>query len=194
MPISPRLARQLDQALGKKAAEDMVQWMQHVDTHRAELRDLHELALARFDAGLAEARHATRADVAELRQATQADIAELRQELQSGFVRVDTKLAEAREDMQAGFAAAGADRAKNCQEAQAGFAGTDARLTEFHEETQLGLAGPREETRLGFSGLREEMAHLETRLERRIGDLIRWSFVFWVGAVGAIAMLARVLG
>ncbi len=36
-------------------------------------------------------------------------------------------------------------------------------------------------------------ARLETRLERRVGDLIKWSFVFWVGAVGAIAMLARVL-
>jgi hypothetical protein len=29
--------------------------------------------------------------------------------------------------------------------------------------------------------------------ERRFGDLIKWSFVFWVGAVGAIAMLARAL-
>ena len=30
-------------------------------------------------------------------------------------------------------------------------------------------------------------------VERRFGDLIKWSFVFWVGAVGAIAMLARAL-
>jgi hypothetical protein len=30
-------------------------------------------------------------------------------------------------------------------------------------------------------------------VERRFGDLINWSFVFWVGAVGAIAMLARAL-
>ncbi len=36
-------------------------------------------------------------------------------------------------------------------------------------------------------------ARLETRFERRVGDLIKWSFVFWVGAVGAIAMLARAL-
>jgi hypothetical protein len=46
---------------------------------------------------------------------------------------------------------------------------------------------------VGFAGLRQEMAHLEARLERRITDLIKWSFVFWVGAVGAIAMLAGVL-
>jgi len=36
-------------------------------------------------------------------------------------------------------------------------------------------------------------AALETRFDRRVGDLIKWSFVFWVGAVGAIAMLARAL-
>ena len=41
--------------------------------------------------------------------------------------------------------------------------------------------------------MHEEMARLETRFERRFGDLIKWSFVFWVGAVGAIAMLAGVL-
>jgi len=35
-------------------------------------------------------------------------------------------------------------------------------------------------------------AHLEARFERRFGDLLKWSFVFWVGAVGAVAMLAQV--
>jgi hypothetical protein len=29
--------------------------------------------------------------------------------------------------------------------------------------------------------------------ERRFGELIKWPFVFWVGAVGAIAMLAGAL-
>ena len=41
--------------------------------------------------------------------------------------------------------------------------------------------------RVGFS-------HLETRFERRFGDLIKWSFVFWCGAIGAVAMLAKALG
>jgi hypothetical protein len=34
---------------------------------------------------------------------------------------------------------------------------------------------------------------LEIKLEQRSADLIKWSFVFWVGAVGAIALLAGVL-
>jgi hypothetical protein len=37
-------------------------------------------------------------------------------------------------------------------------------------------------------------ARLETLIEKRSADLIKWSFVFWVGAVAAIAMLAGVLG
>lgn len=69
----------------------------------------------------------------------------------------------------------------------------DAQRAEARLEMRADLAELRQEMRAGFAELRQEMAHLETRLERRIGDLIKWSFVFWVGAVGAIAMLAGVL-
>ncbi len=57
--------------------------------------------------------------------------------------------------------------------------------------------GDFDQLRADIAELRQEMevgfARLETRFERRVGDLIKWSFVFWVGAVGAIAMLARAL-
>lgn len=46
--------------------------------------------------------------------------------------------------------------------------------------------------------LTERMGKLEAGVSERIGnvkaDLMKWSFLFWVGAVGAIAMLAGVLG
>jgi hypothetical protein len=45
----------------------------------------------------------------------------------------------------------------------------------------------------GFAEHREGLAKLETVFERRFGDLMKWSFVFWCGAVGAVAMLARAL-
>jgi hypothetical protein len=44
----------------------------------------------------------------------------------------------------------------------------------------------REEVRVSF-------AELDARMERRFAELLKWSFVFWVGAVGAIAALAGVL-
>ena len=44
-----------------------------------------------------------------------------------------------------------------------------------------------------FSRLERRIDGLEVKLEQRSADLIKWSFVFWVGAVGAIALLAGVL-
>jgi ABC-type phosphate transport system auxiliary subunit len=103
-------------------------------------------------------------DLVNWMQQVDAQRAELRDLNELNFARVEARFAEAR-------AATRAD-----------FARFDGKLAALHEEM-----------RAGFSDLRQEMAHLETRLERRIGDLIKWSFVFWVGAVGAIAMLARAL-
>jgi hypothetical protein len=74
----------------------------------------------------------------------------------------------------------------------------DAHVSEVATRSDLGeLRAEFAQLRADFAELRQEtqvgFAQLETRLERRIGDLIKWSFVFWVGAVGAIAMLARAL-
>ena len=75
-----------------------------------------------------------------------------------------------------------------------------AELAELRQEGTAGLAALRQElrqemkeTNQGLTDLGKDIAQMEARLERRIGDLIKWSFVFWVGAVGAIAMLAGVL-
>jgi hypothetical protein len=46
--------------------------------------------------------------------------------------------------------------------------------------------------------LGKRISEVEVRLVREIGnvkaDLMKWSFLFWVGAVTAIALLAGVLG
>lgn len=66
-------------------------------------------------------------------------------------------------------------------------------LAELQSELRADIAELRHEMQTGFAKIQEEMARLEARFERRFGDLIKWSFVFWVGAVGAIALLAGVL-
>jgi len=69
----------------------------------------------------------------------------------------------------------------------------DTQRTELRELNDLNFA------RFGaliseFRGeVRAEIARLETRIERTRADVIKWSFIFWVGAVGSIALLAGVL-
>lgn len=71
---------------------------------------------------------------------------------------------------------------------------TNARFDEFSARMDLRFSEMDRRIDAGFAEQRETMAKLETVFERRFGDLIKWSFVFWVGAVGAIAMLSRALG
>ena len=67
----------------------------------------------------------------------------------------------------------------------------------FRKELRAENAAFRETTRQAHADLRLDLhtsiAQLDIKLERRFGDLITWSFVFWVSAVGAIAALAGVL-
>jgi hypothetical protein len=83
-----------------------------------------------------------------------------------------------------------ADIAELRQEMRVGFGAMPAQLAAH--SAQL-------ETRLGerlaalTTDLRKEINAVDNKIEKRFSDLLLWSFVFWVGAVGAIAMLARVL-
>ena len=107
MPITTKLSRKLYDTFGDEAAGEMIDWMQRVDAQRAELRELNELSVARFESRLREVE------------------ANLEKKIETGFAR------------------------------------------------------------------------LETRIEQRTTDIMKWSFVFWVGAVvtltGALAALTRFL-
>ena len=100
---------------------------------------------------------------------------DLRTEMQLGFARQDARMVELRETIRADIAelrqqmeARGADR-----ERRWGSTGRTSRTT--------------------MADLRQEMADLRHEIAQRASDLIKWSFLFWVGAVGAIAALAGVL-
>jgi hypothetical protein len=41
--------------------------------------------------------------------------------------------------------------------------------------------------------IERRLGETDARIERRFAELMKWSFLFWVGAVGAIAALAGVL-
>lgn len=65
-----------------------------------------------------------------------------------------------------------------------------ADIAELRHEMQVGFA--RVDAR--FATLDARFSALETLIERRSADLMKWSFAFWVGAVVAIAVMARVIG
>jgi hypothetical protein len=115
MPITAVLSRTLHEALGAEAAADLVDWMQTVDTHRAELRELNELNYARLDGRINELRHEMRAEFISVR-------------------------------------------------------------SEMHD---------------GLADVKVALAGVESKIDRRFADLVKWSFLFWCGAVAAAA-LARV--
>jgi hypothetical protein len=89
---------------------------------------------------------------------------------------------EAAEDLVNWMQQIDAQRAELRELNELNFSRFDARLADMRAD----LAELRQEMQVG-------LARLETKLEQRTADLIKWSFVFWVGAVGAIAALAGVL-
>lgn len=50
------------------------------------------------------------------------------------------------------------------------------------------IAELRHEMQIGFEKLRSEMVD---RIERRFSDQLKWSFVFWVGAVTTLAVVLK---
>ncbi len=71
----------------------------------------------------------------------------------------------------------------------------DVFRTEMHQE----FAAVRKEMNDGFAAVRQEMSQCEIRLAREIAamrfDVLKWSFLFWVGQLAAtLGLLAFMLG
>ena len=97
----------------------------------------------------------------------EASRTELGQLMEVHGARMDARFAEAGRAMDARFA-------ESRRLTDERFAAVDVRFESQHGSMLAGFA------------------QLEARMERRFADLLKWSFVFWVGAVGAIAALAGV--
>lgn len=73
----------------------------------------------------------------------------------------------------------------------------DARFAEFRETMRADMNEFKHEMRSEIAALRLELhdsvTGFDAKMECRFNDLLKWSFVFWCGAVGAIAALAKVL-
>ena len=130
MPITAVLSRTLHEVLGDEAAADLVDWMNQVDTQRAELRELNEMNYARID---------------------------------SRFQLVDSRFTEQRQAI-------------------------EAMRSEFRHELRAEISTLRMETHDGLAEVRVALAGVESKIDRRFADLVKWSFLFWCGAVAAAAL------
>jgi len=72
-----------------------------------------------------------------------------------------------------------------------------ADLAELRREARADVAELRHEMQVGFARMEATLvrirADLTTEIANSRSELMKWSFVFWVGAVAAIAALAGVL-
>ena len=68
---------------------------------------------------------------------------------------------------------------------------------DFRGILELSLARFDDRMDAKFAKFRQEinadLARLEIKIEQRFADLMKWSLVYWLGAVVAIAGLARIL-
>lgn len=83
-----------------------------------------------------------------------------------------------------------ADFAEMRQEMHAGFGKLRDQLTDQTHRLETKLTDRIHAVEITLS---ERIQKVDTRVAETKADLMKWSFVFWVGAVGAIALLAGVL-
>ncbi len=121
MPITAVLSRTLQEALGDEAAADLVDWMQQVDTHRIELRELNELNFARVDARFDtfEARVDARFQAADAKIDARFQAADAK--IDARFQAADARLSDVRHELRAEIATLRTDM-------QVGFAGLESKI------------------------------------------------------------------
>ena len=78
------------------------------------------------------------------------------------------------------------DVAELRHEMQIGFARIEQAMLAMRSELKLDLSGMRDDLTGKIAAVQPDVANVKA-------DLMKWSFMFWVGAVAAIAVLAGVL-
>jgi hypothetical protein len=112
------------------------------------------------------------ADMVGWMQQIEAQRAELRELNELNFSRVESRIAQFDAAMDARFAQVDSRFAQLETSMDARFAQVNSRFAQL----EASIVG-----------------RLEAKIEQRVADLMKWSFVFWVGAVTSIAVLARLL-
>ena len=104
--------------------------------------------------------------------------------------QIETQRAELRELNELNFGRVESRFAQFEASMDARFARVESRFTQFEASVDARFA----QVESRFAQMEASIVgRLEAKIEQRVADLMKWSFVFWVGAVTSIAVLARLL-
>ena len=193
MPVAAKLSRKLQETLGDEVADAMVDWMHRVENSRTELRELQELGMSRVEAQFGEFYARMEAGFRDV----DARFAEFDARMAGRFRDVDARFAEFDARMEARFRDVDARFAEFDARMEARFRDVDARFVALESKMDSRFveleAMLRRELQAESSELRQAITSLEARLERRFGDLMKWSFVYWTGSTITFASIMIVL-
>jgi hypothetical protein len=179
------VAPALYERLGDRASTDLVALLDA--KHQEWTTDVTSAVVERFERRLTEEISGVRVGLAQMEGALRAEIAGVR-----------TEIADLRTEMHDGNAALR-------QETRDGDAALRQQLAALRQETRDGdaalrqqLAALRQEMRDGDAALRQEIERMGALLRHELrdgrNDLVKWSFVFWVGQFLAVGALLRMTG
>ena len=168
MAISARLSRTIHRTLGDEAGEDFINWMGQVEANRSELRELMEAWAARTDG---------RFVALDARIDQRFDAVDSRFEIMSA--RIDARFDAMAANFDARF--------------DAMTANVDARVDGMATNFNARFVEQRHWMELRFAESDTRFAKVETRIEERFSDLFKWSIAFWLGGIGAMAALMRLM-
>lgn len=96
MPVTARLSQRFYERFGDDVANELVDWMNAVDTsYRAEFRELFEAHFGQVRAEMGT----IRAEMAQLRTELKAEVAAVRSEMAQLEARIDAKLADLKSEL-----------------------------------------------------------------------------------------------
>ena len=105
-----------------------------------------------------------------------AQRAELREFNELNFARIDSRFQQIDSRFQ--------QIDSRFQQIDSRFQQIDSRINETRHELRAEIAELRQEMRVGFAGV-------DSKIDRRFADLLKWSFLFWCGTFAAAVFWHR---
>jgi cell division septum initiation protein DivIVA len=167
--------------LGNDGADAFVEVIKEIDLDAR--KDALALAEERFERRLTEEFGKLKLEIEKLRTEMKVEMEKMRVETKTEMEKIR---AETKTEMEK-------IRAETKTEMEKIRAETKAEMEKMGAETSKEIEKTRAETNIDMGKMRAEtkteMEKLKTEIERSKGDIIKWTFIFWIGQIGAFSAI-----